>query len=60
MTSGVALPFLLMTTLTITRPERSHLSKKALSRVYVWVLLAFLFYVVSMFLYLWFYGKGAA
>ena len=55
-TAGIGLIVWLMTVITITKPERSHLSKQASSRIYLLVAAAFAVGLSAMALYLWFYG----
>jgi len=55
-TAAIGLIVWLMTVITIAKPERSHLSKQASSRIYLFVAAAFAVCLTAMILYLWIYG----
>lgn len=55
-TAGIGLILWLITVITITKPERSHLSKQSSSRIHLFIAAAFSVGLAATALYLWFYG----
>jgi hypothetical protein len=55
-TAGIGMVLWLMTAITITKPERSHLSKQASGRIHLFVAAAFVVGLAATTLYLWFHG----